>query len=44
MEVKYLEVLVMDNGEILCWGKTLWTLKNLEKYLIDKEKLWKQQK
>ncbi len=37
MEIKFLEVLVMDNGEILCLGKTIGYRKDFEKYLIDKE-------
>jgi ferritin len=37
MEIKYLEVLLMPNGEILNKGKTIGYINNLEKY-IKKEK------
>ena len=33
MEIKYLQVLVMDNGEILCEGKTIGWSSKLGKYL-----------
>ena len=33
MEIKYLQVLVMDNGEILCEGKTIGWVDKLGKYL-----------
>ena len=35
MEIKYLQVLVMDNGEILCNGKTIGWEKDLGKYLFN---------
>lgn len=36
MEIKFLEVLVMDNGEILCEGKQVGFVKKLGKYLFDR--------
>lgn len=33
MQIKQLEVLVMDNGEILCKGKTLGFVSEFEPYL-----------
>jgi len=33
MKIMYLEVLVMDNGEILCCGKTVGFVDELEKFL-----------
>jgi hypothetical protein len=33
MEIQHLEVLVMDNGEILCEGKTIGWTDKLGKYL-----------
>lgn len=41
MEVKYLQCLVMDNGEILCSGQTIGWVKDLGKYLftVDKGKI-----
>lgn len=37
IEVKHLEVLLMDNGEIICLGKTIGWKKDLGKYLHDPE-------
>lgn len=37
MELKHLEVVVMDNGEIICLGKTVGWVKDLEKYLSTPE-------
>lgn len=34
MEIKYLQVLVMPNGEILCEGKTIGWVDKLGKYLV----------
>lgn len=34
MEIKYLQVLVMPNGEILCEGKTIGWVKDLGKYIF----------
>lgn len=39
MEIKYLQVLVMDNGEILCNGKTVGWVKDLGKYLISEQEV-----
>ncbi len=33
MEIKHLEVLVMDNGEILCGGKTLGWVDSMGQFL-----------
>lgn len=41
MEIKYLQVLVMPNGEILCEGKTIGWVDKLEKYLISEDKVTK---
>ena len=48
MEIQNLQVLVMDNGEILCEGKTVGYIDKLGKYLVSekeikelKEKVWK---
>ena len=50
MEIKYLQVLVMPNGELLCLGKTLGfkdskiphEMKTLGSYLFTKEEVSKQ--
>ena len=46
MEIKYLQVLVMPNGEILCEGKTIgWADNhegNISKYVFTKEEVAKQ--
>ena len=39
MEIKYLQVLVMPNTEILCEGKTIGYSKNLGKYLRDLDQM-----
>lgn len=39
MEIKYLQVLVMDNGEIICLGKTIGWEDKLGKYLFNKEQV-----
>lgn len=39
MEIKYLQVLVMDNGEILCLGKTIGWEDKLKGYLFTKEEV-----
>lgn len=36
IEIKNLEVLVMDNGEVLCQGKTIGWVDKLGKYLSPK--------
>lgn len=41
MEIKYLQVLVMPNGEILCEGKTVGWVDKLGKYLVDDSKVSK---
>ena len=41
MEIKYLEVLVMPNGEILCEGKTIGWVDKFGKYLFDKKEVKK---
>ena len=35
MEIKHLEVLVMDNGEVLCLGKSLGQVREFERALRD---------
>lgn len=37
MKIKYLQVLEMPNGEVLCEGKTIGYTRNLGKYLLDME-------
>lgn len=44
MEIKYLQVLVMDNGEILCEGKTIGYVRTFGKYLINEDKVIKEKK
>jgi len=44
MEIKYLEVLVMPNDEILCEGKTIGYVNKLGKYLVDADKVSKPKK
>jgi hypothetical protein len=44
MEIKYLQVLVMPNDEILCEGKTVGYAKNLGKYLVDADKVMNEKK
>lgn len=39
MEIKYLQVLVMPNGEVICEGKALGLEKNFEKYLRSLEEM-----
>ncbi len=39
MEIKYLQVLVMPNGELLCEGKTVGWVDKLGKYLFDENKV-----
>lgn len=41
MKIKYLQVLVMPNDEILCEGKTVGFAKNLGKYLIEENRVMK---
>ena len=41
MEVAYLQVLVMPNGEILCEGKKVGMVKTHAKYLIKQDKIQK---
>lgn len=36
MEIVYLEAVLMDNGEIICMGKTLGWKQDLAKYLYRK--------
>jgi len=51
MEIKYLQVLVMDDGEILCLGKTIGFAqskiqgeqKTLNSFLFTKEEVAKQE-
>jgi hypothetical protein len=43
MEIKYLQVLVMDNGELLCNGKTVGFVDKLGKYVFTKEEVAKQE-
>ena len=42
MEIKYLQVLVMPNGEILCEGKKIGSVNKLRKYLISSDKIIKE--
>jgi len=44
MEIKYLQVLVMDNGEILCEGQTIGFISTLGKYLITEDRVIKEVK
>lgn len=39
MEIQYLQVLVMPNGEILCEGKTVGWVDKIGKYLRQKEEI-----
>ena len=39
MEIKYLEVLVMPNGELLCKGKTVGWLNTLLQYVFTPEEV-----
>ncbi len=39
MESKYLEVVLMDNGEVICLGKTVGYEKELDRFLFTKEQL-----
>lgn len=41
MEIKYLQVLVMPNGEVLCNGVTIGWTDKLEKYLVSEDKVSK---
>ena len=41
MDIKYLQVLVMPNDEVLCEGKTIGFVNKLGKYLATKEELIK---
>lgn len=38
IKIMHLEVLVMPNGEIICLGKTIGWIKELEKYISEPEK------
>ena len=44
MEIKYLQVLVMPNGEILCEGKTIGWVDKLGKYLITEDRIIKNER
>lgn len=38
-EIKYLEVVQMANGELICFGKTVGWVKDLGKYLHNKNEI-----
>ena len=40
IEIQYLQVIVMPNGEIICAGKTLfWNDKNVKKFLVKADRI-----